>query len=60
MLFARGTARRGTLAVDSIYLRSMTSIRVSICVWARISAQVYNEIGDVERLAEAVLKIIRR
>lgn len=26
-------------------------------VWARISAQVYNEIGDVERLADAVLKI---
>ena len=26
-------------------------------VWARISAQVYNEIGDVERLADAVLRL---
>jgi isopenicillin-N epimerase len=24
------------------------------CLWARISAQIYNEIGDVDRLAEAV------
>jgi len=29
-------------------------------IWARISAQVYNEISDVERLADAVLKIVRR
>jgi isopenicillin-N epimerase len=29
-------------------------------VWARISAQVYNEISDVERLADAVLEIVRR
>ena len=29
-------------------------------IWARISAQVYNEISDVERLADAVLQIVRR
>jgi isopenicillin-N epimerase len=29
-------------------------------IWARISAQVYNEISDVERLAEAVLEIAGR
>jgi isopenicillin-N epimerase len=29
-------------------------------VWARISAQVYNEISDIERLADAVLSIVRR
>jgi isopenicillin-N epimerase len=27
-------------------------------IWARISAQVYNEMSDVERLAEAVLNIV--
>ena len=29
-------------------------------VWARISAQVYNEISDIERLAEAVVNIVGR
>ena len=29
-------------------------------IWARISAQVYNEISDIERLAEAVLNIVNR
>ena len=29
-------------------------------IWARISAQVYNELSDIERLAEAVLQISGR
>ena len=28
-------------------------------LWARVSAQVYNELSDVRRLAEAVLSRIR-
>jgi selenocysteine lyase/cysteine desulfurase len=25
-------------------------------VWARISAQIYNDVNDIDRLAEAVVK----
>lgn len=62
-------ASLGTDATDAVRLRDALlfdhAIEVQVHaayarVWVRISAQVYNERGDVERLAAAVLACARR
>ncbi len=59
-------AAAGSTAADALRVRDALlfehQIEVQVHathgrVWARISAQVYNEIGDIERLAGAVLTI---